>query len=167
MKSTWRLPMFIVMLGSVPRIALAQTADPASGFLLTLPTPGVAASDSRGNGALAFVLLMVATTAILVAIAKVVDFRNKREEQMVLLEAQIAEALIERPAFFRSSVNATVDIPFWRGSPARITMTGEVPSPYLVQSALRVATQAASRIRPDFSIKNRMAVVPSAEKRAA
>ena len=44
-------------------------------------------------------------------------------------------------------------------------MRGEVPSSRLEQSALRLAEEAVSRVRSDYSIENRMTVAPSSNTR--
>jgi len=65
------------------------------------------------------------------------------------------------------SVTPTVQVPFWKGSPARIELHGEVPSAPTRQAALRIAAQEASRVRPDFEISDRIAEVPVPAVRAA
>ena len=114
-------------------------------------------------------IVTVVTTAVLllVAIAKISDLRRKREEQTVELEAGISAELLEYEGFFRSSVGPTVHIPFWRGSPAAISMDGAAPSLRLAQTAIHLATEAASRVRPDFTIENRIVVLPAAASHPA
>ena len=116
---------------------------------------------------LAGLAVIVVMAAVLIAIAKTVDFRRQRADQVVALDAQIRSALIEDPAFIDSAVAPTVHIPFWRGSPARIVMRGPVPSPYLEERALRLAAAAAARMRPDYIIENGLTVAPSSTSRDA
>ena len=167
MNWTVRFSLVSLLLGSVPGVAFAQTADSPGAFLLTAPAAGLPSGNSGGNTALGFLILAAAIFVVFGTIAKVVDFRKRREQETVELQSQISDALLGGRAFFRSSVTPTVHIPFWRGSPATIEMSGEVTTPHLEQSALRIATQVASRIRPDFSIDNRLTVIPCANQRAA
>lgn len=144
----------VLALGLIPRVASAQGVKPA-GMLLAVPVNQV---SSTSHPAVAALLITAVATIVLLLIAKMNDFRRKREEQAVDLTVQISTALLERPEFFRSSVGPTVRVPFWGGSPARITMTGEVASPALAHAALRLATEAASRVRSDFTVENRISV---------
>ena len=164
MKWVWT-QLVIVVLGVVPRVARAQGMNPPMTSLLTLPADS--APSAGPHGAIALLILTAVATVVLLAIAKVSDFRRKREEQTAELEVRISTALLEHPAFFRSSVAPTVRLPFWRGSPATITLTGNAPSSELTQAALRLSTQAASWVRPDFTIENRIVVAPASGRPAA
>jgi hypothetical protein len=163
MKWVWT-QLVIVVLGVVPRVARAQGMNPPMTSLLTLPADS--APSAGPHGAIALLILTAVATVVLLAIAKASDFRRKREDQTAELEVRISTALLEHPAFFRSSVVPRVRIPFWRGSPATITMAGDVPSSELAQTALRLATQAASWVRSDFTIENRI-IVATASGHAA
>ncbi len=155
MKRTWA-QLGVLALAIAPRMASAQGVKPPATALLAVPVDQMPSAGS--HQALAALILTVAATAVLLGIAKVNDFRRKREDQAVDLTVRISTALLEHPGFFRSSVGPTVHVPFWGGSPARITMTGEAGSPALAHTALRLATEAASRVRSDFTVENRMSV---------
>ena len=167
MKWARRLQLVSVPLGFVPRVASAQTTNPPATFPPMLPTAGVPSPDAGEGGVLAFVLFMAVVLAVFGAIAKVVDFRRKREEETVVLRAEISDALLADRAFVGCVVLPTVHVPFWGGSPATIEISGEVPSSRLEQRALALAARVASKIRSDVSIVNRMAVVPSSCRCAA
>jgi len=167
MKWARRLQLVSLPLGFVPRVASAQTTNPPATLPPVLPSAGVPSPDAGGGGVLAFVLLMAVVIAVFEAMAKVVDFRRKREEETVELQARISDVLLADRAFVGCIVLPTVHIPFWGGSPATIEMSGEVPSSRLEQRALALAAQVASKIRSDVSIVNRMAVVPSSCRCAA
>lgn len=164
MKWLWA-HIVIVAVALAPRLARAQSVNPPVTSLLTLPADSV--SSGGPNGALALLIVTIVTTAVLVAIAKISDLRRKREEQTVELEAGISAELLEHEGFFRSCVGPTVHIPFWRGSPAAISMDGAAPSLRLAQTAIHLATEAASRVRPDFTIENRIVVLPAAASHPA
>jgi hypothetical protein len=97
---------------------------------------------------------MAVVIAVFEAMAKLVDFRRKREEETVELQARISDVLLADRAFVGCIVLPTVHISFWGGSPATIEMSGEVPSSRLEQRALALAAQVASKIRSDVSIVN-------------
>ena len=162
MKSIWT-KLLLVSLTLVPRLARAQGVYPTPASLVGAP----AASMPFGqHEALATLILLVVSVLLLLAIGKAFDFRQRREEERVNLETRIGDALLDHPVFVRSSVRPTVRIPFWRGSPATVEMVGEVPSAQLEQSALRIAAQAASRVRSDVALKNHMVVAQTSNTRA-
>jgi len=165
MKWVWAQVVILVLTVVVPRVARAQGMNPPVTSLLAPATDSMPSGGA--HGAIVLLILTAVATVVLLAIAKASDFRRKREEQTAELEVRISTALLEHPAFFRSSVIPTVRIPFWRGSPATITLTGNVPSSELTQTALHLAMQAASWARPDFTVENRIVVAPVAGRPAA
>ena len=150
--------LLFVSLALVPRLARAQGVYPMPA---TLVGASVAPTSFGQHEALASLILVAVTVLLLLAIGKAFDFRERREEERVNLEARIGDALLDHAAFVRSSVRPIVRIPFWRGSPARVEMVGEVPSTQLEQSALRIAAQAASRVRSDIALENHIVVQTS------
>lgn len=158
MKCAWKQIMLVAS-SVIPSTALAQEMNASAAPLAALPADGVPAAGP--HEILAALAITAAATVVLLAIAKANDFRRKREERAVDLTARISTALLEHPAFFRSSVAPTVELPLWGGSPARIIMTGDAPSPELARTALRLTRDAASRVRSDFTIENRIAVAPA------
>ena len=141
-----------------------ETAPPAPPFL---GAPQGLTPSGQQPQVLAALVVFVVTAAVLIAIAKLVDFRQARADATIVLEATIRDALLEDPAFIRSSVEPVAHIPFWRGSPARAEMHGQVPSRQLEQTALHLAAQAAASVRPDCAIENRLTLVLPAGRRAA
>lgn len=150
-------------IGLVPKVAGAQDLNPSAAALVDGSATGM--SSPGQHGVLASFILVAGATLVLLAIGKVHDFWRKRKVQAAELESRISGALFEHVAFLRSSVVPTVRVPFWTGSPVTITMRGAVPSSQLQQSALRLAEEAASRVRSDYVIENRMAVTPPSGKR--
>ena len=162
MKSFWTRLLFVTFT-LVPRLARAQGVYPKPALLVGAP----AGSSFGQHEALASLILVAVTVLLLLAIGKAFDFRQRREDERVKLEEWIGDALLDDAVFVRSSVAPTVRIPFWRGSPATVEMVGEVPSAQLEQSALRIATQAALRVRSDVAIENHLAVGQTSNTRAA
>ena len=135
----------------------AAMAQGGAGMALQAATglPAVEPSPST----LTVLLFLAITAGLFALIARLVDVRRQRAEQAAVLEVRISGALEEDPIFLRSSVGPTVHVPFWRGSPARIEMRGHVASPLLEASALRIAVQAAARVRADFSVHSCLTVI--------
>ncbi len=157
MSQYWRVgPLWLVLTAALVSVADAQSAGaPGS----AAPSPGASSGAAGASGAsIAIVVLVLATIALIAVIAKITDLRKKREEKTIELQTQISEALL-RDRNVGVSVTPTVQIPFWKGSPARIELTGQVPGPQSRQAALRIANQEASRIRQDFETYDRMVEV--------
>ena len=161
-----------VMLSISAILLLARTAWAQSAAApVPGPVPGAGASDgAAASGAssttVAILVLVVAVIAVIVVIAKMNDLRKKREDQAVQLQSQISDALL-RDRSVGVSVTPTVQIPFWKGSPAHIALAGEVPSALARQVAVRIAIQEASRVRQDFEITDQIAEVRQPAARTA
>jgi uncharacterized membrane protein len=93
---------------------------------------------------------------------KVVDLKRKRTADAAHLEAVISDALLRETALSGLVITPTVHVRFWRGSPVTITVSGTVPAPGRRETVIRVVRGAASRIRSDFAIDDRLALSPPA-----
>jgi hypothetical protein len=107
--------------------------------------------------------MVVVVFAVLVIIGisvKLYDLRRRRQSEAVWLQAQISDALLREQLLLGLPIMTTARAPLWRGSPATIEVAGQVPSPQARETALRIVRAEAGRIRPDFQIEDRLAVVP-------
>jgi hypothetical protein len=122
-----------------------------------MPTPG-----TGGGGSLVAVVFLIVAALIIVGVGvKLYDLQRKRESEAVQLQAQISDALIREQLLYGMPITATARTSLWKRSPATIEIAGRVPSPEARETALRIARTEALRIRPDFHIEDRVAVVPS------
>ena len=136
--------------------------------LLALAGRNVLRNTTRSALSLAAIAAGVAgLILVMVAVAHAIDERRKRAAEAVRLQAQISDALLCDRTLARLPVIATVHIPVWGRSPARIEMSGQVPTAHLWQAVLQVAEQEASRTLDAFHIDDRIAVVLSERARAA
>ena len=161
----WRVPALgmLLLLGGWVGMTAAQSASPGG------PTPGGLPPGGAGGGpisAAAIGIVVLAVLAVLVGVTKLAGLRKRRDDRAIELESRIAEALLQDQTV-GAAVTPTVHLPFWRGSPAHIELSGRVSTPLVRQAAVRIATQEAARIRPDFEIKDRIAEVPPAALRVA
>jgi len=147
-------------------VFLAPLAVPAPGWTQApgapgspVPPAGAPLEPAGGGAGLALVLLVVGFVVVLAVAGKLVDLRQRREGDTVYLEAQISDALLRDPKLFGLPVTSTVWLPTWKGSPATITVSGQVPTPELRQVVLRTVEEEASRIRSDFRIEDRLVVL--------
>ncbi len=141
-------PIAWAQMRSVPGPPVApQTESPA--------TPWIGES----NAELTLMLVSIVVLALLAG-TKAIDLKRTREEQAVRLQAQISDALLRERRLASLPVTATLHLPAWSRSPARIELRGQVPTAELWQAVRHVAEQEASRSLPVFHIDDRIAVVP-------
>jgi hypothetical protein len=133
--------------------ALAQTPSQTP----IAPMPGAAATAENGGWIVAAVLVF-GLLVVIGALVKIYDLRRKRETEAVHLQAQISDALLRDPNLFGLPVAATAHAPFWRGTPATVELTGEVPDPNVRESVRRIALAESQRIRPDVEILDHLTV---------
>jgi hypothetical protein len=124
------------------------------------PSPGSTPGSGGGGSPVAMVLVIVAALVIVGIGVKLYDLRRKRESEAVQLQAQISDALLREQLLFGVPIMATARTSLWRRSPATIEVAGQVPSPQVRETALRIVRAEAGRIRSDFQIEDRLAVVP-------
>jgi hypothetical protein len=124
-------------------------------------------ATAGGSGAWTVFVALFALFVVVAAGVKFYDLRRKREAEAVHLQAQISDTLLRDQALFGLPVTPTVQIPTWRGSPAVIEVSGQVPTPEVKASAMRLVEAEARRVRPDFRIEDRVAVVPAMARQAA
>ena len=148
----------LFVLGPFGGLAPAQAPVPS-------PTPATPAPGG-GAGALWAIGIIIALLVVVGLAVKLFDLRRKRDAEAVQLQAQISDALLRDPAFFGLAVVANADVPL-RGGPARIEIVGQVRNEAIREAVLRLAHDEASRIRADFTIEDRLAVVPTLDRRVA
>jgi hypothetical protein len=73
----------------------------------------------------------------------------------------VSDALLREPALARLPLTPTAHAPMWTGTPATIEVTGQVPTPEMKETALRLVRDEAVRIRSDVKIEDRLSVIPS------
>lgn len=136
------------------------------------PSPGLSpsATPATDGGPASTVAVLAIVVGLIVAIGvavKLFDLKRRREAEAVHLQAQISDALLREPSLFGAPITPTAHVPFWRGGPAVVEMTGQVPTPELRAAALAIARSEAARVRPDVQLEDRMSVVAEAPARAA
>jgi hypothetical protein len=120
-----------------------------------------------GETALAVVVFIGALLVILGVIVKLLDLRRKRENEAVVVQAQISDAVLRDPTLFSLPITPTAHVPLWKGSPITVEVAGQVPSDELKETALRVVEREATHLRPDVRIEDRVGVVPTMSRRSA
>ncbi len=158
------LDILAVMLGQWGLVAIAWAqAPPGAPAAPQTETPPVPPSDAWPT----MLVLLGIAVLLIVALAKGIDRKRTREDEAVWLQSQISDAFLRDRTLASLPVTAIVQVPTWTRAPATIELHGQVPTTQHRDAALRLAEQEASRIRADFRIDDRIAIVPSAAARAA
>ncbi len=149
-----------LLTGLLPAVSAAQSLTPSAEFF---PAGSAQTGASSGSHVLPAVVIAVASFAVFMGLAKLVDLHRAREIEKVTLQGKVSDAVFGTG----DAVAPTVHMPLWAGSPVTIEMTGVVTSSSQEQAILKQASRAAAEVRPDFAIQNRMILVEGPELRAA
>lgn len=147
----------------------AAVLAPAAAWAQAAPItpPPTATATATGTGAITMFALVLGLLVIVGVGVKLYDLKRRREADAVHLQAQLSDALLREQMFFGMPITPTAHVPFFRGSPAVIEVTGHVPSTEARESAMRLIRAEAARIRPDFTIEDKLAVDAAFARRAA
>ena len=125
---------------------------------LPAPPSTTAPAATSSGGYVAVTLVILALLVVIGIAVKLFDLKRKRSAEAVHLQAQISDALLREQNVFRLPVTPTAHIPFLKGTPAVVEISGEVPSSELKDTVLRLVKSEASRIRDDVRVEDRLAV---------
>ena len=149
--------VILLLAASATGLAWAQPTAPS-------PAPPSAVPPSAtgsGIAMLAAAIIVVALLGLLGITVKLLDLKRRRESEAVQLQAQISDALLREQALFGLPVTPIAHVPLWSGTPALIELRGQVPTPEIKDAVLRLVRREAARVRPDFRVEDRLAVVPT------
>jgi hypothetical protein len=148
---------------------LAALLSPAAAWAQASPItpPPTASTTGAGTGALTMFGLILGLLVLVGIGVKLYDLKRRREADAVHLQAQISDALLREQALFGMPITPTAHVPFLGGSPAVIEVTGHVPSPEARETALTLIREEAARIRPDFTIEDKLEIEPALARHAA
>ena len=111
------------------------------------------------------VSLVFVLVALIGAVVKVLDQRDKREEATRYLQARISDALLREPGLIR--IMPIVHIPRSRTIPAAIELTGCVATAEQRRMAWRIVGEEAVRTGRYFRIEDRIRSGPPEGAHAA
>lgn len=149
------------------RGACVATATVVTFMTWPVQTWAQAGEGSSGGMATAGVILIIGLLVFLGALVKLLDFRRKREMEAAIMQAQVSDALLRNPVLFSVPLTPTARVPFWKGSPVTVEVSGQVPSDDMRLAALRIIESEARHLRSDVEIESRIGVVPSMPRRVA
>lgn len=131
---------------------------------VTSPVP--AGEGVAGYGLIAFLCVMGLLIAVGIAV-KIYDVKRKREDEGIMLQARLSDALLGDPALAGVPVTPTVHVPFSRRDPVEIALTGAVPSPTRRDTVLEIVRRVAAPLESNYQIEDRLIVDPRIARRVA
>jgi len=119
------------------------------------------AATSGGAAPTFAVFLLLFGLLVIVGIGvKLYDLKRKREAEAVHLQAQASDALLRDSMMFGLAVTPSAHVPWWSGTPARLEVTGHVPTAEARERALRIVETEARSLRPDVMVVDKLEVAP-------
>jgi hypothetical protein len=151
--------------------ALGVLAGPTAAWAQSPPgslaSPVPAPPEAAQGGALGIVLLIVGLLVVVGISVKLYDYKRKRDEQGLVLQARLSDALLLDSSLAGLPVVATVTTPLWGRSLSNVTVSGTVPSAELRDAALRIVKREVTRFPDGARIEDRVVVDPLMFKHVA
>jgi len=118
-----------------------------------------AAGGSTAGTLLTLGLLVVIVIAVVVG-ARYVSARRKRIDEAVILQSQLSDVVAREPQLHGLLITPKARVSGWRQSQVTIAVTGEVPTPELRETVMRIVGAEAWRLRPDVITLDHLFIVP-------
>ena len=127
--------------------------------------PGSIGSTSPGvSGSFASTILtvgvLVVITVAIVVVARYSVTRRKRMEEAVILQSQLSDALAREVQLRGLQIIPTSHVSGWRQAHVTIAVAGEVPTPAIRETVMRIARAEVRRFRPDVIPEDHLFIVP-------
>jgi hypothetical protein len=143
---------------AVPATALAQAP--------TTPLPTTPTATAEGGVGLVGVVAALIVLIVAVGIAvKFYDIKRKREEQGVVLQARLSDALLLHPSLVGMPVVASVHMPLRRSAPPLVEVKGTVANQAARETAMQLVQRELAGV--PAQVEDEILVDPLAIKRAA
>ena len=121
--------------------------------------PSPMGSDGSASTIIAFAILALLIVAIVV-LAKYMSARKKRQEEAVVLESQLSDALLREVQLRGLQIVPRSHIDGWRHPQLTIEIVGEVPTPEARETVMQIARNEVRRLRPDVAPVDHLFIAP-------
>src|SRR5712691_1104848 len=124
------------------------------------PPTGSGSAATANLGAALTVVGLAAIAVVIGVVAWYLSTRRKRLEEAAILQARLSDAIAREVPLRGLVITPKAQAPAWRGSPVTIWVAGEVPTPELRETVMRIVRTEASSIRPDAITEDHLLIVP-------
>ncbi|PYN38506.1 MAG: hypothetical protein DME01_01225 [Candidatus Rokuibacteriota bacterium] len=104
--------------------------------------------------------VLVAIVIAVVVGARYVSMRRQRIDEAVILQSQLSDVVAREPQLHGLLIRPTARVSGWRQSKVTIEVAGEVPTPELRETVMRIVGAEAWRLRPDVITLDHLFIVP-------
>ena len=108
---------------------------------------------------LTLAILAVIVIAIVV-VAKYAAARRKRNEEAVILQSQLSDIVARESQLRGLIITPLARVYGWRRAQVTVEVAGEVPTPELRETVMRIVGAEARRLRPDVIAVDHLFIVP-------
>jgi len=133
--------------------------------------PGTPGSPSAAGAGFGGTLLTVAVLAVIVLAvvvgASYLSARRKRMEEAAVLQSQLSDLVARDPQLQGLPITPRARLFGWRKSQMTIEVAGDVPTPELRETVMRIVGAEAWRLRPDVITLDHLFIVPPRNVSAA
>jgi len=129
-------------------------------------TPAPAATEGGGATAVA-ALMLVVLLAIIVGGVKLYDLKRKRDEDAMILDAQIADAVLVHPHLKNFPIGASIHTSIFRRSIPVVEVSGTVATDALRELAIDIVKGEMRRHGLDATVQDHIVVDPRIVGRVA
>jgi hypothetical protein len=109
--------------------------------------------------ALGLALLVAIVIAVVVG-ARYASRRRKRIEEAVILQSQLSDVVAREPQLHGLVITPRARVSGWRKSQVTVEVSGEVPTPELRETVMRIVGAEAWQRRPDVITLDHLFIVP-------
>jgi hypothetical protein len=143
----------------------------ASTFSGWAQTPGAQGSTSAAGGGTAGTLLTLGVLAVIVLAvvvgARYLSARRKRMEEAAVIQSQLSDLVAREPQLHGLLITPRARLSGWWTSQVTVEVAGEVPTPELRETVMRIVGAEAWRLRPDVITLDHLFIVPPMHVSAA
>lgn len=118
-----------------------------------------AASGSSAGTLVGVGVLVLIVIAIIVG-ARYLAARRKRIDEAVILQSQLSDVVARESRLSGLVITPHARVSGWRRSQVTIEVAGEVPTPELRETVMRIVSAETRRLRPDVTTLDHLFIVP-------
>ncbi len=154
-------------------MSITRTAHLASRLLPLLASPVGASAQTAGgdasgatlspamSGGSVAILAVVLVTVLAIGVAiKLYDLKRKRDDEVLLLQSQVSDALLLEPLLVGVPIAAFARGSLWRRSSVVVAVTGPVPTPEVRDAVMRLVKRELARRHPGARAEDRIVIDP-------